>query len=81
MVVTFDRSIRTMYIDGNERVQDEVAVDSPEWGDRLRLGNGFNTPSEHGYAGLLDGVRIYREMIPSAKREALFHYERHFQEI
>jgi dolichyl-diphosphooligosaccharide--protein glycosyltransferase len=63
VVVTFDGETRTIYIDGEQTVQDAVSIERLDWGGFIRLGNRFSTPSQYGYAGLLDDVRIYDEAV------------------
>ncbi|MCU4718169.1 LamG-like jellyroll fold domain-containing protein [Halapricum hydrolyticum] len=59
VAVTFDGTTRTIYVDGAQVAQDDVSVGSLEWGESVRFGNRYSTPSRHGYAGRLADVRIY----------------------
>ncbi|MEF8802318.1 MAG: LamG-like jellyroll fold domain-containing protein [Halolamina sp.] len=59
VALTFDGDTRTIYVDGEQTAQDTVSVGDLDWGGSIRLGNRFSTPSRHGYAGLLDEIRIY----------------------
>ena len=63
VAITFDGSVRTIYLDGEQRARDTVSVGDLNWGGRIRLGNQFETPSGHGYAGMLDQVRIYDRVL------------------
>ncbi|CCQ33126.1 dolichyl-diphosphooligosaccharide--protein glycosyltransferase [Halorhabdus tiamatea SARL4B] len=67
VAITFDGTVRTVYLDGEQRARDEVSVGNLDWGGQIRLGNRFETPSEHGYAGLLDDARIYDRVVSPAE--------------
>ncbi|QSG05111.1 Dolichol phosphate-mannose mannosyltransferase/LamG-like jellyroll fold domain [Halapricum desulfuricans] len=59
VAVTFDGETRTIYVDGERVARDGVSVGSLEWGESVRFGNRYSTPSRHGYAGRLEDVRLY----------------------
>jgi dolichyl-diphosphooligosaccharide--protein glycosyltransferase len=63
IVITFDGSVRKIYIDGEQQARDSVSVGNLNWGGRVRLGNQFGTPSGHGYAGRLDSVQIFNQAL------------------
>jgi dolichyl-diphosphooligosaccharide--protein glycosyltransferase len=71
VVVTFDGSVRRVYVDKGQQTSDDVSVDRLDWGKAVRLGNSFET-FKHGYAGILDDVRIYEEALSPAENPALF---------
>mgnify|MGYP000294845842 CR=1 FL=1 len=59
VAVSFDGTTRTIHVDGEQVAQDDVSVGSLDWGDSVRFGNRYSTPSRHGYAGRLEDVRLY----------------------
>ncbi|ELZ23696.1 Laminin G sub domain 2 [Halosimplex carlsbadense 2-9-1] len=63
IAMTYDGSVRTIYINNERKARDRVSVGKLDWGGTLRLGNQFSTPSGHGYAGLLDEVRIHNRVL------------------